>query len=89
VIRESTGFIGTSRCPPGQCGDPEHTGIMVGWKYKVNKDQAILPIHAVGLKLYLTHIPVDLVCVVEYGGKDFGIMHLDVMVMVGSLLYGR
>lgn len=58
------------------------------WKYKVNKYQAILPVHVVGLKLYLTHIPDDLVCVVEFGGKDIGIMHLDVTVIVGSLLYG-
>jgi len=67
---------------------PEYTGIVVGWKYKVNKDQASLPVHVVGLKLYLTHIPDDLVCVVEFGGKDFGIMRLDVMVMVEFLLYG-
>lgn len=60
----------------------------MGWKYEVNKDQAILPVHAVGLKFGLAHIPDDLVHVVEFGGKDFGIMHLDVMVMVESLLYG-
>jgi len=35
-----------------------------------------------------SHIPDDLVHVVAFGGKDFGIMHLDVMVMVESLLYG-
>jgi len=65
-----------------------YTGIVVGWKYKVNKDQAILPVHVVGLKLSLTHIPDDLVHVVEFGGKNFGIMHLDVMVMVEPLLSG-
>lgn len=43
----------------------------------MNKDQAIAQSHS--------H---DLVHVVEFGGKDFGIMHLDVKVMVESLLYG-
>jgi hypothetical protein len=58
------------------------------WKYKVNKDQDILPIHVVGLKLSLAHICDDLVHVVEFARKDFGIMHLNVMVMVEYLLYG-
>jgi hypothetical protein len=61
---------------------------VLGWKYKVNKDQAILSVHVVELKLSLTHIPDDLVHVVEYGGKDFGIMHLDVMMLVQSPMYG-
>jgi hypothetical protein len=46
------------------------------WKYKVNKDQDILPIHVVGLKLILTYICDYLVHVVEFARKDFG-MHLD------------
>jgi hypothetical protein len=61
---------------------------VLGWKYEVNKDQAILPVHVVELKLSVAHIPDDLVHVVEYGGKDFGIMHLDVVMMVESPLYG-
>lgn len=60
----------------------------VGLEIRGEQRQAILPVHVVGLRLSLTHIPDDLVHVVEFGGKDFGIMHLDVMVMVESLLYG-
>jgi hypothetical protein len=73
--------------PQGQCGDPEYTGREADWKYQVNKVQAILSIRVVGLKLSLAHIPDNLIHVVEFARKDFGIMHLDVMVMVESLLY--
>jgi len=31
---------------------------MVGWKYELNKDQAILPFHVVGLKLSLTFLTI-------------------------------
>jgi len=50
------------------------------------QDHAILPVHVVGMELHLQGLADDLVHTPRFGGEDFGVLELDVMVLVESVL---
>lgn len=50
------------------------------------QDHAILPIHAVGMELLLRGLTDEIVHAARFGREDFGVLELDVMVLVEHVL---
>lgn len=50
------------------------------------QDNAILPVHVVGIELHLQGLADELVHTAWFGGEDFGVLELDVMVLVKHVL---
>jgi hypothetical protein len=46
------------------------------------QDQAILPVHVVGMELHLQCLTDELVHAAGFGGEDFGALELDVTILV-------
>jgi len=44
------------------------------------QDHAILPVHVAGMELHLQGLANELIHAARFGGEDFGVLGLDVMV---------